>query len=256
MRRIPVLLFALVLLSFQSVLAGATFTVTSINTTVTLNRNTSAHVTETMTIILSNTTMPQYNIDRSGLNLTLSNWQSIVGTNLVPHIINPKTGIYNFNLLPGPVVNSSGSYTARIYINYYVQNVTTVNQTGPRLYVYTFNSDVLNFVHGTGGTYLGPSTELNILLPNRSTIITVYPLPDTPSRLSNLSGSSPMLSWDAGEPLYSFKLVFAYNENIASEVTGFFKSIYSELGILSYILIIAIILLFIVYTYVRARSWG
>ena len=137
-----------------------------------------------------------------------------------------------------------------------MQNITVVNQTGPRTYVYTFNPSVLNFKHGTSGTFLGSATSLNIILPNSSTLISVYPLPDSPMQLSNLTATATALSWYAGEPLYNYKLVFAVNESLMEEVATFFASIYAKLGVFSYLIIIAVILLFVLYTYLKARSWG
>ncbi len=236
----------LVLAGFSS----AAYNVTKINTTVSINANGSAYVTDVLYVRMSNTSVQQYTIDRSGLNLTLSDWQSLVGPSLVPHIMNRRSGIYGFGLLPGPVVLVDAQNTASIYMHYYVSNIATINQTGPRTYEYAFNASDLNFAQGVGGVVLGQNMRLNIILPNGSSVLTVYPLPDSPSQTQNLT-SAERLSWYAGEPLYSFELIFQLKTSTTSEVLGFFGSIYSALGSFVYVIIGGAVLLFIIYTYLK-----
>ncbi len=245
----------LVLIAALSIvaLAGtsfASYNVSSINTTVTISQNGSAYVTDVLHVTVGNASVEQYTVDRSGLNLTLSDWQSLIGPQLVPHVINKRSGIYGFNLLPGPVFLQNARHVANIYMHYYVSNIATINQTGPRTYKYTFNASDLNFAQGVGGVVLGQNMRLNIILPNASTVITAYPLPDYPSPSQNLT-SAQALSWYAGEPLYSFELVFQVKTSTTTEVLDFFGSIYSALGSLVYILIGGAVLLFIIYTYFK-----
>lgn len=235
--------------------ATAAYTVTNINTTVVLNQNTTAKVTEEITVHINNASVAQYTIDRSGLNLTLSNWQSIIGPQLIPHIINEKTGIYDFNLLPGPVTyNAIGNNdSAVLYMSYHVNNATFVNMTGPRRYLYRFNPTILNFAHGISGEVLAANTRFNIIIPNGSSIISVYPLPDYPTLVTQNMSNVTRLTWENAEPLYDFKLVFVLNTSLMSEVVAFFGSIYSALGVITYLIIGAAVVLLVIYTYLKTE---
>lgn len=233
--------------------AGVSYGISNINTTVSINLNGSAHVNEAITVILPNSSLAQYTIDRSGLNLTLSNWQTIVGPQLVRHIINPHTGVYSFHLLPGPLNRTSYGGIAVMYMTYYVSNATSVNQTGPRMLEFKFNNDVLNFAHGSGGVVLGQDTRFNILLPKSSKILSVYPLPDYPSGFVLNETNVTEISWFGGEPLYNFNLVFQVKESLLSEVEDFFGSIYGALGVFTYIIVLVIVLLIIFYTYLKVH---
>lgn len=235
--------------------SNATYTLQSINTTVYLSPNNSARVSEAIHFTMNNDSVYAYNIDRSAVNLTLSNWEGIAGTWVEPHIINPRTGIYNFNLLPGPVhaINST-KYSATIYLNYYVNNVTMENQTGPRTFIYTFQPSVLNFQHGSGGVFLGTNTNLTIVLPTSSYILSIYPLPDYPIiTVHNATNTITQVSWYRSEPLYNFKLIFQVKESLVEEVVSFFSDVYNTLGIFVYILIIILIVSFILYTYYKVH---
>ena len=256
MKLLPYAAFTVLLAYFMVSAAGASgvvYGISSINTTVSINLNGSAYISEAITTILPNSSLAQYTIDRSGLNLTLSNWQAIVGPQLVQHIINPRTGVYAFHLLPGPVNRTSYGGIATIYMNYYVYNVTTVNQTGPRVLGFKFNDNVLNFAHGSGGVVLGQYTRFNIILPKNSRIISVYPLPDYPSDFAASQANISEVSWFGGEPLYNFNLVFQVKESLLTEVKGFFGSIYAALGIFTYIIVLVIVLLIIFYTYMKVH---
>ena len=77
MRANILLFFALAALFLP--VANATYTVSHLNVTMNLNRNTSAQVNEMLTVIISNDSVNQYSTSRVALNLTLSNWQSIIG---------------------------------------------------------------------------------------------------------------------------------------------------------------------------------
>lgn len=251
MNRAPLLVLLVFAASAMALPGAFTYNVTGINTTVTLNANTSAYVTEVISIKISNASVQQYTIQRSSLNLTLNDWQRLVGPALEPHIINPKSGISSFNLLPGPVSYVALQPVASIYMNYYVNNVTTVTQTGPRVFLYKFNPNVLNFQQGSSGVVLGKTTHLNIVVPNSSFIMTVYPLPDSTQVRQAQLNSSEVLTWDKAEPLYDFSLVYQLKTSLSSEVIGFFGSIYGALGAFVYVLLGIAVLLFIIYTYLK-----
>ncbi|MDE1868985.1 MAG: hypothetical protein KGH60_03405 [Candidatus Micrarchaeota archaeon] len=251
MRSIVLAVFAVAILTMIP-LSHASYSVTNLNVTVALNKNTSAQVTEILTMIISNSSVQQYTTNRVALNLTLSNWQNIIGPLLVQHIINPYKGVYNFKFLPGSVTNINGQNYAYLLMSYEVSNVTVVNQTAPRNFVYRFNPAVFNFEHGASGQVLNPNTTLTIVLPSGSQIKSVYPIPDyPPSAFTNDYANTTRVSWLYGEPLSKFTLTFVITEGIQAEVVGFFGQIYKELGIFTYLIIAIIILAFILYAYFR-----
>jgi|SRR5208283_2354883 len=235
-------------------LSGASYTINHITTQVTLNISTSASVQETFNISVSNSSVSQYISDRTALNLTLSNWQSIIGSSLTQHIINPKTGVYNFRLLPGPLLSSPGGVQqAVITILYDVNNVTAVNQTAPRTFVYSFNPDVFNYQHEQSGEVLTANSTLTIILPKSAKITTIFPIPDYPTTF--ITGSNvTTVSWFYQEPLSKFALTFVTGESVQHEVLSFFAAIYDYLGIFTYVIIIVAVLLFILYTYFKTEK--
>ncbi|MGC8478775.1 MAG: hypothetical protein ACP5NE_02515 [Candidatus Micrarchaeia archaeon] len=242
-----------ILLASTTNISYGSYAVTNLNTTVLLNPNTSASVKEVLTVYISNESIQQYSTDRIALNLTLSEWQSLIGPMLTQHIINPKLGVYNFRMLPGAVTRKGSGGEAYILMSYNVPNVTSVEQTGPRSFRYSFNPNVLNFEHGASGEVLPANTTLNIVIPAGASITSVYPVPDSPaSGITNNYMNVTEVSWFYGEPLSKFTLTFVITESLQEEVARAFQGVYAYLGIFSYVIIALVILLFIIYAYVKA----
>jgi hypothetical protein len=233
---------------------NASYTILSINTTVTLNQNTSAYVNEVLKVAVSNISASQYLTNRLALNLSLSNWQVLIGPELTEHILNPKGMIYGLKFLPGPLVPTNNGKVAYLQMSYYVSNVTTMNVIGPRAYQYSFNRNVFNFEAAKSGIVLGPNTTLNIVLPKNSQIISVYPLPDYPAlSFAQNYRNVTELSWYQNEPLSAFTLVYVVHESLQDEVLNFFLKIYNLLGIYTYIIIILLIVAFLIYMYFKIK---
>ncbi len=236
-------------------MANASYAIKNLNVTVTLNQNTSAQVTEILQVTISNASVSQYSTNRVALNLTLSEWQSIIGTQLEQHIISPNSSVYNFKFLPGPVTKENGQSMANIILAYGVSNVTFINETAPRIFQYRFNPRVFNFAHGVSGEVLSQNTTLTMVLPQGSEIISVYPIPDLPVfAFSNGYKNITTISWLFGEPLSKFTLVFTIRQSLQAEVEGFFSKIYQTLGIFTYIIIAGAVMFFILYIYQRASK--
>ena len=247
-----VLLLTAFLLSATQI-SHASYTVKNLNVTITLNPNTSAQITEILNVSISNASVSQYTTNRAAFNLTLSNWQQLIGPLLVEHIINSNASIYNFKFLPGPVINSLGKHRAQIVLSYNVKNVTSVSQIAPREFQYRFNPKVFNFEHGVSGEVLIPNTTLTMVMPPGGTIASVYPIPDfPPAAFTNQYTNVTSVSWQYGEPLSAFTLVFKVRQSIPAEVEGFFSSLYQKLGIFAYIIIILAVIFSILYIYRKA----
>lgn len=243
----------LVLIAASAPLARASYTVKNLNVTLILNQNTSAQVTEVLQIEISNESVSQYTTNRAALNLTLSNWQSLIGPELIQHIINPNSSVYNFKFFPGPVSKRYGQSYANMTLIYYVKNVTFVNETAPRMFQYRFNPKVFNFQHGVSGEVLSSNTTLTMIIPQAGVITTVYPIPDLPPDVFATNYKNvTRISWVFGEPLSKFTLIYVVKQSIPAEVEGFFSAIYKALGIFTYVIIIVVVLLLILYVYNRA----
>ncbi|MGC8662258.1 MAG: hypothetical protein ACP5RT_00510 [Candidatus Micrarchaeia archaeon] len=247
-------LFTLLVLAFAILEVNAYFNVTYLNTTVILENNTNAHVTEVITIFMSNSSVEQYIRYRQAINLTLSNWNSALGTNyLIEHIINPNSGIFNFTFFPGSVMmNANGSGQAYLTMDYYVGNVTTRQMVAPRKFEYKFNSKVFSFMHTASGEALYPNSRLNIIVPKGAQIISIYPTPDYPSisAFGTYNGYTEF-SWLYGEPLEKFSFIYILTETPQQEVLNYFNSLFKEYGLEIYVLFAVIILSIIIYLYLK-----
>jgi len=244
---------AIFLLSILAFTASASYTVQNLNVTMALRSNTSAQVSEVLKITVSNVSVNQYTTNRDAFNLTLSDWQKFLGPMLVQHIINPNESLYNFKLFPGPLTLQDGQGTANVIMTYTVPNVTTVSEISPRQFLYKFNPKVLNFAHGVSGEVLTQNTTFTIIAPPSAIIESAYPAPDLPpyATLSDYKNISSV-SWLFGEPFSKFSFTFLMQQSIQAEVASFFGSVYNILGIFTYVIIAAAVVLFIVYTYYRA----
>ncbi len=250
---IAALLFSALLLMLMLHESYASYTIQNLNVTVQLNQNTSAQVTEVLHVMISNQSVSQYNTNRIAFNLTLSEWQTLIGPLLVQHILSPSYSVYNFKLLPGPAIASGNGGVANITMEYGVKNVTFVNETGPRTFQYVFNPKVFNFEHGASGEVLLPNTTLTIDVPQGGKILSAYPIPDLPQdAITTDYRNVTSASWKYGEPLSKFTLIFQTRQSLEEEVLQFFGKVYSTLGLFTYLIIIVVAALFILYVYRRA----
>jgi len=251
--KIPTLLLIVAVLAVMSHTVMASYTVQNANATVTLSTNTSAKVVELLHVQISNVSVNQYSTNREALNLTLSEWQQLIGPILVEHIISSSSSVYNFKFFPGPVYNQNGQHYANITFTYAVHNVTSVTEIAPREYQYIFNPKVFNFNHGVSGEVLGQNTTLTIILPPGGAITSVYPIPDYPSSAFVYEYRNvTQISWAYAEPLSTFSLVFNIRQSLSQEVESFFSSIYNKLGLYVYLIIAAAVLLSLLYIYRKA----
>jgi hypothetical protein len=250
----PKLIFSMLTFALLAVLSvNAYFNVTYINTTVILNSNNSAHVVESLNLFISNSSINQYLQDRPAINLSLSDWQTALGTSyLVEHILNPKSSVYAFTFLPGPISYSGTDGNAQLTMSYYVNNVTTVQEIAPRKFQYTFNNSVFNFAHAASGATLPQIARLNIITPQNSQIVSINPVPDYPkiSFVSNYTGSTTF-SWYGGTLLSSFTLSYIITQSPGQEVLNYFSNVYANYTYLIYALIGILVLAVAIYLYIK-----
>ncbi len=232
----------------------AFYNITFVNTTVILSGNSSAHVIETFNLYVSNASVLQYTQNRDAIGLSLSDWQNILYTNLLTqHIVSQKRSTYGFTFLPGPLVSQFGGGQALLTMSYDVNNVTTVRNIAPRKFEYTFNDSVFNFIDTVNGQALPSNVRLNLVIPERSQILMVYPLPDLPSP-SSLGDYKNLttFSWFSGEPLSQFSFSFVSTQSLQGEVLGYFSSIYNAYKIVLYAILIAAIAAILIYVYLHS----
>lgn len=250
------ILFVLVSAMIALGSASAYYNVTYLNTTVILNTNSSAHVFETIGIFVSNSSVSQYvqNRDAVATNSQLSEWQKIIySTELTQHIVNIHHSTYGFTFLPGPLIKNYQGGTATLAMSYYVNNVTTISNIAPRKFEYTFNDSVFNFENTGNGEALPAIARLNIIVPNGSQIMNIYPVPDapTPSYIGTYSNDT-VFSWFSGEPLSQFSLSFVTTESLQQEVNTYISSIYRSYSSVIYALIAVLIVALLAYLYLKS----
>ena len=247
-------IFVILLLALSIFMSApkAYFNITYTTTTVSLSNSTTAHVVETLDLYVSNSSMSQYNQDRQAVNLTLSGWQQVIGTgSLVEHVFNPKSSIYNFTFLPGPLTSSGNGAYAILTMSYYAHNVTSVEAIQPRQFEYTFNNSVFNFQHTASGQSLFSNSKLVLLIPNSSSVNVVYPAPDFPTPNSYGQYNGTMFIWSGGEPLQKFTFTYVVYETPQQEVLKYFINFYNSNSRAIFVMIILFFAVLLVYIYIR-----
>lgn len=251
MRRLLLYIIPLILLSTN---ASAFMNVTYLNTTVILNKSGSAEVFENLLVNMSNSSVQQYLLDRQSINLTLTQWRSVLHTDLlIQHIFNPNSSIAGFTLLPGPIINNYGQGAqAIITMRYVANNITTEQNIGPRKFLYTFDGAALNFEHVGSGEALQQNARFNIIIPRGTKLVSIYPEPDFPypNFLGNY-GNATSFSWYEGEPLSAFSFSYLSTESLQEEVTKYFINLYGNFTQQIYLLLIILVSIFLVYIYVK-----
>ena len=252
MRRLLLYIIPLILLSTNTF---AFMNVTYLNTTIILNKSSSAEVIENLFVNISNSSVQQYLLDRQSINLTLTQWISVLHTDLlIQHVFNPNSSISGFTLLPGPIINNyygQGAH-AIITMRYVARNVTTDQNIGPRKFLYTFDSAALNFEHVGSGEALPQNARFNIIIPQGTKLVSIYPEPDYPypNFLGNY-GNATSFSWYEGEPLSAFSFSYLSTESLQQEVTRYFTDLYGSFTQQIYLLLIILVSIFLVYVYVK-----
>lgn len=234
----------------------AYYSITYVNTTITLNSNTSAHVQEYFTLFISNSSYGQYNSNRNSVNLSLSHWENVLyTTQLQENLIGRGHSIYDFEFLPGPLVSQTqNGGIATISLSYYINNVTNESNIAPRQFEYVFNSSLFNFQNTANGQILPQDARLNIVIPKGARVLSMYPVPDSPSRsyLGNYTNDT-VFSWYSGELLSSFTFSYITTQSLQDEVLAYLQGIYGNYAAELYASVLIIIAVVIGYLYLSSR---
>ena len=126
----------------------------------------------------------------------------------------------------------------------------------PRVFVYILKANVFNFQHGASGQVLSHNTTLNITIPQGAAIRSVYPIPDLPAYgiTNNYANVTIPLVVLRGAALQVRPGLRGQPEHKGRGVGPSSPRYISILGIYSYLIIAAVILLFVLYVYYRASK--
>lgn len=235
----------------------ASMNVTYFDTTVILNNSTSAKVVEQFVLNVSNSSVSTYLGDRQAINLSINGWrQALKSDLLIQHIFSPSGSISDFTILPGPLMNQDAQGAQAILtMSYVANNVTTVQNVGPRKFDYVFDSSALNFEHTASGEAIPPNARLNIDIPQGAQVAYVYPAPDYPYPDSfGTYKNATELSWYEGEPLAKFSMSYVVNQPVQAEVVDFFTRMYTDYT--QQISLVAIILVGMLSVYIYAKVFA
>lgn len=218
----------------------ASFQMQSIDIRVYIQEDGSAKVIEEFSIYVQG--QDSINIyEESVSTLSRNNIQSwfykLQLPNLIYHIGGQDVNIENLIILPEPIQRVYNDGYTTISISYDVLSptkVTTLNNTQesglfilknikPRTTQYSLNRYAFLDTNENGDLILPSNTKLTFLLPEKSKISNVYPLPDAlkdtlpPFYSSTLSWSKPILP--------KFVLEFEIEKTLEYEITEFFYSL-------------------------------
>ncbi|QLJ53287.1 MAG: hypothetical protein Sv326_1112 [Candidatus Fermentimicrarchaeum limneticum] len=235
MRKLGVLLALLLL----AVAVKADFYDLSLNVTAKVNLNGSLHVTELVKLSMDPSSEDLYTRSFYSTELTIMDWQQITKSQYLRQHILSSYATRNFRVAPEDLTRYSFSElsTAVIKLEYDVDGVVLVNQTGPRTLSYTFNRSALSFQPSPSGQMLPKNNALAIIIPPDSIVTSISPDPTEPAitrdYLDQVRGVSAF-AWKGTVPINDFTLVFVREEPIDVEVRSFFENV--ESGFLNFIL--------------------
>jgi hypothetical protein len=226
MRKLCILL----VLTLLMLPTGGNFYDLSLSVTVKINQNGSAHVTEKVTLSLDPSSEDLYNRSIYSRELTIMDWQQITGSQyLRQHILSPMAP-RNMRIVPEDIrrYTYENLSTANIKLDYDIDKIVTINQTGPRTLLYAFDSSALSFQPSPSGQVLPRNNDLTIIIPPDSIVTSISPDPSEPAikrdYLEQVRGVSNF-TWSGTVPLMEFELAFTREESMDVEVRNFFQNL-------------------------------
>jgi hypothetical protein len=211
-------------------LLGASFYDVSLSVTMKVNLNGSAHVTEKVMLSLDPGSEDIYNRSIYSRELTIMDWQQITNSQYLRQHIVSSVAARNLRIVPGdvrPYVYGSRS-AATITLDYDIDKIISINQTGPRAFLYTLDSSVLSFQPSPSGEVLPRNNDFTIIIPPDSVVTSISPDPTTPAIQRDYSDQVRGVSnftWSGTVPLLEFKFAFTREEPMDVEVMNFFQNL-------------------------------
>jgi len=226
MRKLGVFL----VLTMLMLAARADFHDLSLSVTVKVAVNGSAHVTEKVKLAIDPSSVDLYRGSIFSRELTIMDMQQITNSKLLRQHIFSSISTRNLRIVPENINNYefSNVSTAVIRLDYDIDRLVLLNQTGPRTVLYTFNKSTLSFEPSPSGQVLPDNNELTIIIPPDSVVTSITPDPTEPTitrdYLDHVRGISNF-TWRGTMPLMDFELAFTREEPIDVEVSRFFNDI-------------------------------
>jgi hypothetical protein len=226
-------------LALFMLIARADFHDLSLNVTIKVNENGSVHVTEKVKLSIDLGSVDLYKGSIFSRNITIMDLQQITNSKLLRQHIFSSLATRNLRIVPENLnsYDFSNLSTAVIRLDYDIDKLVTLNQTGPRTVLYTFNKSSLSFEPSPSGQVLPNNNELAIIIPPDSVVTAISPDPTEPQITRDYSDHVRGVSnftWRGTMPLMDFELAFTREEPIDVEVTRFFNNI--EMNALSLLL--------------------
>jgi hypothetical protein len=208
----------------------ANFYDVSLNVNLKVNLNGSAHVTEEVMLYLDQSSEDLYNRSIYSTQLTIMDWQQITNSQYLRQHILPSAAVRNMRIAPEDVrPYAYGSLSSAIIkLDYDIDNIVAINQTGPRTLRYTFNSSALSFQPSPSGQVLPRGNNLTIVIPPDSIVTSISPDPTEPAIQRDYAGEVRGVSnftWRGTVPLMDFNLAFTREEPMDVEVMNFFENL-------------------------------
>ncbi|NYZ79311.1 hypothetical protein H0N99_04140 [Candidatus Micrarchaeota archaeon] len=211
-------------------LLGASFYDMSLSVTVKINTNGSAHVTENVLLALDPSSEDLYNRSIYSRELTIMDWQQITQSQYLRQHIISSIAARNLRVTPEDIQPYTyGSRSgADVKLDYDVDNIVMINQTGPRTLQYLFNSSSLSFQPSPSGQVLPRNNNLTIIIPPDSLVTSISPDPTEPAIQRDYAGQVRGVSsfiWRGTVPLMEFHFAFTREQSMDVEVMNFFENL-------------------------------
>ncbi|NYZ76675.1 hypothetical protein H0N98_05515 [Candidatus Micrarchaeota archaeon] len=228
MRKLCILLALALFMPFL----GASFYDVSLSVTMKINTNGSAHVTEKVMLSLDTSSEDLYSRSIYSRELTIMDWQQITNSQYLRQHIISSVAARNMRITPEDVRPFAyGSRSgASIKLEYDVDKIVAINQTGPRTLLYALNSSALSFQPSPSGEVLPRNNDFTIIIPPGSVVTSISPDPTQPAIQRDYADQVRGVSnftWSGTVSLMEFKFAFTREEPMDVEVRNFFENLES-----------------------------
>jgi len=256
MRKIAAFIAILLLLNFTK----ADFRDISLVVDISVNANGSAHVVELITLSVDASSEDLYERSILSRELTIQDWSQITKSSYIRQHILSTISPPRVRIIPEKLVRYGFNLsTAVVKIDYDIDGIFVMNKTGPRKTTYTFRRGVLSFENSPSGPVLPKYNDLVIRLPQDAIIMRIYPEPDEPVGIFNVTNNHiqgvSQITWKGTVPLNEFELVFVREEPLDVEVNEFFSEaqqavvaiIFSQQGAILITLVVVIAIFYLIF---------
>lgn len=226
---------------------------------ISVNPDGTAHVIESVQIIVAPAMADLYKESLRSTRLTIDDWQRTTGSqNLRYHVLGGNVTPTNTHIFPQPLQRFTyvDRSVAVITVEYDTSApIFTLSELGPRRTAYSLIPDTLSFENAPEGQILPENAVLIVnVLPNSQVDLSrTFPRPTTPT--GSKMGTASAYMWNAtggAIPLKTFEFTFQTEQSIDEEVGQFFAGVQlkatalvmSSYGALAGLIVLILALLF------------